>query len=93
MGESQISVQDVLDNDYPLSLDPDFDGFCPCAHIKGNGFSIDVHCWRSSFNGCCCEYSGIHVSGSIDDKQKILLAEHVRKNNGWSESTDFAIVI
>ena len=86
-----LTTKQVLEHDWPLSLDPEFETYCPCAHIKGENFEIDIHCWRG---GCDkCQYSGIHVSGTLDAETKRKLAEHIRDNNGWSNHTDWNIVI
>lgn len=93
-----ITVQEVLDSNWPMGLakNPNdegaFDGSCPCGSIEGQDFLIEFHCWRS---GCAhgCRFSGIHVSGSIDASTKMKLAEHIRDTNGWTNSTEWNIVI
>lgn len=92
----KVSVQDLLNHDYPMALarsaDGDgFDGGCPCGTIIGDGFEVDFHCWRSSCTRC--QHSGIHVSGVIDTETKQKIAEHIRDNNGWTNQTDWNIVI
>ena len=91
------TVDELLAHEYPLALGSNADGepfmgSCPCCHIKGDGFEVEVHCWRP---GCeyGCPFSGIHVSGTIDRDTKQRIAEHIRDNNGWSEHTDWNIVI
>lgn len=93
-----MKTSDVLSHEYPMALarnpsdDGAFDGCCPCGKIDGENFSVEFHCWRS---GCKhgCKFSGIHVSGSLDQKTKLKIAEHIRDNNGWTSSTDWNIVI
>jgi len=93
-----ITPEELLNNDWPLSLamssngEESFDGSCPCAVIRGVGFTVETHCWRS----CCehdCKYSGIHVSGTISKRMKQKIAKHVRDNNGWTNSTEWIIII
>lgn len=62
-------------------LDPDYEGCCPCTHIKGDGFDVEIHCWRTSHD-CNCPYSGIHITGlDPDDARK--LADHLIETIGW----------
>ena len=89
------TVDEFLASDWPYEFaigsngeNEDYDGGCLCCRIDGVGFLVEVHCWRS---GMCCEFSGIHVTGDIDDATKQKLAEHIRDNNGWTGQTDFAI--
>ena len=94
----EITAKNLLDNNWPMSLaknpndDGAFDACCPCGEIIGENFIVEFHCWRS---GCeyGCRYSGIHVSGSLDSQTKRQIAEHIRDNNGWTNSTDWSIVI
>ena|ERR1039457_2898504 len=94
----KVSAKDLLSNDWPLSLavgsngEEDFDGSCPCCLIHGENFEVEIHCWRSSCQ-YGCEYSGIHVSGELDKKTKNKIAKHIRDNNGWTNHTDWKIVI
>ena len=86
------TVDEVLASDNPLSLAADFEGHCPCCWIDGGDFAVEIHCWRQKLSGCACKYSGIHVQGlPADVAQRV--AEHVRDNNGWTEHTDFEIVV
>lgn len=94
----KISVKELLESDWPLSLaksangeDEAFDGSCPCCMIYGEDFTIDMHCWRGNCNSC--NYSGIHISGNLDKDTKMKIAEHIKNNNGWTNSTDWNIVI
>lgn len=94
----KVSAKELLESNSPLSLGrssngegEDFDGSCPCCMIHGEGFTVRVHCWRSNCNEC--EYSGIHVHGELDIDTKIKIANHIRNNNGWSNSTDWNIVV
>lgn len=91
-------VEDILDtvNPYQFAFvnndeDEKWDGACPCAVIVGEGFLVDVHCWRK----CCydCQYSGVHVSGTISDTDKRMIGHHIINNNPWSEQTDWNLVI
>jgi hypothetical protein len=92
------TVKELLENSCPMSLancpndEGAFDGSCPCGEIHGENFEVVFHCWRSN-RDCECKHSGIHVSGTIDRKTKIKIAEHIRDNNGWSKATDWNIVI
>lgn len=83
-----ISVADVLASEDPLGLDPEFDGSCPCATIQGEEFLIQAHCWRVH---PACEYSGIHVTGEIGHDVKVLLGNHVKDHNGWTDHTDWEV--
>ena len=95
-----VSVEEILTHPSPLGLgraangeDEGWDGSCPCCLIHGEGFEVEVHCWRRG--GCehGCKYSGVHVSGTLDKATKLKIAECVRDNNGWTERTDWNIVI
>ena len=92
-----LTVEQILASDWPMGLNPDFDGACPCNVITGDGFEVETHCWRTSRwrNGkkCTCQFSGVHVSGSIDHETKLKIAAHVRDNNGWAKHTDWETVI
>jgi len=94
-----VSASEVLACDWPLKLacapngsDEGYDGSCPCALIHGENFEVEVHCWRG---GCehGCKYSGIHVSGELDKATKRKIAEHIRDNNGWTNHTDWTLVV
>ena len=88
------TVDEILASARPLSLvlEDDYDGACACCALMGDGWEVEVHCWRVNIDGCACEYSGIHVSGlPADVAQRV--AEHIRDNNGWTGHTDFAIVV
>ena len=86
------TVDEILASDNPLSLADDFEGGCPCCMVDGDCFEVYVHCWRNNLVGCECKYSGIHVRGlPADVGQRV--AEHIRDNNGWSDHTDFTIVV
>lgn len=81
-------MAEVLSTISPLNLDPDFDGACPRATIKGEDFKIDIHCWRV---GRCCKSSGVHVTGTIPLVNKAQLAAHILIHNGWKNHTDWDI--
>lgn len=91
------TVSDLLASDWPFEFavsghvtEPEpFDGHCPCAYIHGNGFFVDVHCWRSACDEC--RYSGVHVTGELDDDTKLRIAAHIRDNNGWSDATEWNV--
>lgn len=84
-----VTVEQVLASEFPLTLVEEFDGSCPCALILGKNFEINVHCWRVCQR---CQWSGVHVKGlELELAQKV--AEHVRDNNGWTNHTDWTIVI
>lgn len=88
----KVTATELLENEWPMSLAEDFDGGCPCGEIQGENFYVRFHCWRSNC-GCDCKHSGIHVSGELDTTTKQKIAEHIRDNNGWSDWTDWNIVI
>lgn len=93
-----VKAADLLSFGNPIQFarnpkdDEPFDGSCPCGVINGDGYHVRVHCWRAQcLDGC--EFSGVHVSGSIEDETKRKIAEHVRDHNGWTNSTDWGVVI
>lgn len=83
-----MTVEDVLKNSWPMSLDPDFDSSCPCCNINGDNFKVSVWCWRLQAGGSLIEVSG---SASKEDKRRI--AEHIRDHNGWTDRCDWQIDI
>ena len=86
------SVEEILASEYPLTLDPDYEGCCPCADIFISDKSgVRVHCWRSN---CIygCKYSGVHVEG-LDHETANKVAQHIIANNPWSERTDWEVKI
>ena len=92
-----MTAKELLENDWPMSLarNPDgegFDGCCPCGTITGDNFAVEFHCWRARCDHGC-DVSGIHVSGTLDTATKRKIAEHIRDNNGWTNHTDWNIVI
>lgn len=94
-----IQAAELLAHDYPLALarspvpeDGEFDGFCPCATIRGEGFLVEMHCWRVRCE-YGCPYSGIHISGTLDDSTLQRIAVHIRDRNVWSSSTDWRVVV
>ena len=44
---------------------------CPCFTILLPGIYAEGHCWRTSYRGCDCEYSGVHVYGERADGERI----------------------
>jgi len=87
-----LTVAGFMAHEWPMMLDPEFGGACPCCHVRGNSFTIDVHCWRTRHEGCGCEYSGVHVAGDIDRATAKKLAEHMRDHNGWTGYTKWKLV-
>ena len=92
-----VRADELLASDWPMKYacaangtDEGYDGGCPCGLIHGEGFEVEVHCWRS---GCShgCQYSGIHVSGSLDEGTLRKIGEHIRENNGWTNHTDWNV--
>jgi hypothetical protein len=69
-----------------------WDGSCPCGIINGEGFVVEVHCWRASCEHGC-KYSGVHVDGDIDRTTKERIAKHIIAKSGWSDSTEWNIII
>lgn len=92
-----MTVIEILGSDHPLEFatDPNgqpFCGSCPCASIIGDGFVVEIHCWRSSCEHGCA-FAGVHVKGSIGDDEKRKLAEHIRDHNGWTHHTEWSVVV
>ena len=93
-----MTAEQLLANNWPMGLakspndDGDFDGSCPCGKIKGDGFSVVFHCWRSSCEHGC-EYSGIHVEGQLPKETLEKIARHIRDNNGWTDRTDWTLTV
>jgi len=70
------SVDEILASEYPLTLDPDYEGYFPCARISiGDETHVCVHCWRAQC-GEGCEYSGVHVKG-LDHETTHKVAMHI----------------
>ena len=89
----RITAEELLAADHPLryasaanGTDEGFDGHCPCCLIHGEGFEVNVSCWRGN-DGC----SSIEVSGSLGHDKLQEIAAHIRDNNGWSGTTDWEI--
>ena len=86
------SVDEILASEYPLTLDPDYEGCCPCAKIGvGDNASVRVHCWRVQCESGC-KYSGVHVEG-LDHETANKVAQHIIANNPWSTMTDWEVHI
>lgn len=92
-----VKVDELLTSDWPMKYasapngtDEGYDGSCPCGLIHGEGFEVDIHCWRT---GCQhgCQYSGIHVSGTLDESTLQKIGEYIRDNNGWTNHTDWNV--
>lgn len=77
---AMVTAEALLASESPLSFDPTYASSCPCARIEGDGFRIDVHCWRI---GHCCRWSGVHVTGSLPKATLRKLGSHVKRNAGW----------
>lgn len=88
--ERKLTVAQILAHDWPMSLDPGWDGCCPCCTLDGDGFTVEVHCWRTRIDGCGCKHSGIHVTG-LERSQALAVATHIRDHNGWTDHTDWTI--
>lgn len=94
-GCSQVSVADILASEWPYRFaeapngSSEGYGGCPCCLIHGSCFEVRVHCWRTCDQ---CEFSGIHISGSVSDEEKMRIAEYIRDHNGWTEATEWQIV-
>lgn len=85
--------EQLLAHDYPLALgmcpneeDGPFDGGCPCCNIHGQGFNVEVSCWRVNEG-----FSRIKVEGPLSEETLWSIAEHIRDNNGWTDRTDWQI--
>lgn len=94
-----VSSEKLLADNWPMSLarcpneeDGAFDGSCPCGRIEGDGFAVEFHCWRSKCSHGC-EYSGIHVTGTIGIEEMKKIARHIRDNNGWTDRTDWTLTV
>ena len=86
------SVEDILASDHPLTLDPDYEGCCPCAKISvGDNASVRVHCWRVQCR-YGCEYSGVQVEG-LEHETAHKVAQHIIANNSWATTTDCEVQI
>jgi len=86
------SVDEILASEHPLTLDPDYEGCCPCADILiDSTTSVRVHCWRPKCEyGCKC--SGVHVEG-LDHETAHKVAQHIIANNPWATTTDWEVQI
>jgi len=75
------TVAQICDNIAPMqTLDPDWDGSCPCGEIKGDGFTIVTKCWRNGDHPSGC---AVYVEGDIRQTDKLLIATHVASSTGW----------
>ena len=77
------TVTDICDNIAPMqTLDPDWDGSCPCGEIKGEGFTIVTKCWRTGDHPSGC---AVYVEGKdIKHVDKMMIATHVAGSAGWA---------
>jgi len=87
----KIPKEELLAHEWPMALAHDFSGGCPCGEILGEDYKVEFHCWRVPCDSC--EFSGIHVSGGLSDEEKLKIGEHIRDNNGWTDSADWNILI
>ena len=78
---------DLLNGTVPI----EWDG-CPCGGLCGEWFLVEVHCWRANC-GHGCPYSGVHVTGTLDDGTLRKIANHVRWNNPWWNHTDWTMTV
>ena len=68
-------------------IDTENDG-CPCRSFEHEGRKWVTHCWRTD-RGCCCEFSGVHVSGDETPdlrEQSSKLAKYI--NESWNTKTE-----
>ncbi len=87
-----MTAEQLLADNWPMSLGKHFDGCCPCGKIIGDGFKVDFHCWRASCEHGC-EYSGIHVEGTLPKETLEKIARQIRDNNGWTDRTDWTLTV
>lgn len=92
-----VSADELLACDWPMKYACEPNGTnkgyllgCACCLIHGDGFDVEVHCWRS---GCAhgCQYSGIHVKGRLDEATLLRIGHHIRDNNAWTNSTHWDV--
>lgn len=76
------TFSEMMQHPRPVTLDPEYEGCCPCAHIQGKGFKVDIHCWRTSHDHCDCPFAGIHIKG-LSSEDAHQLAEHIMDTIGW----------
>ena len=85
---NKYSIQEILDNDYPIGLAmmdhedsefEEFSGHCPCGTIFGTDFKIDINCWRVTGNGI-----EVKFTGDINKENKDKIFEHLR-NSCWTD--------
>jgi hypothetical protein len=74
------TIMQVLSNVFPMTLNPDWDGSCPCAELAGKGFEVKTDCWRTGSHPKGC---AVHVTGKLSSEDKLKVATHVAKNSGW----------
>lgn len=93
MNAHLVRPEEILSHTWPLSLascpneeDGLFDGSCPCAVVHGERFEVEIRCWRVTGG-----HSEIHVSGALPQQTLQRIADHIRDNNGWTNSTDWQI--
>lgn len=87
-----ITAEQLLRSEWPMNLSEDYEGSCACCFIEGEGFSVRTHCWRTKVD-CNCEYCGIHITGELPQKKLLQIAKHIRNNNGWTDFTDWTIIV
>jgi hypothetical protein len=74
---------------FAVSLNDDgpFDGGCPCCLIHGDGFEVEVRCWRGDGR------SHIAVSGALDIETRRRIAKHIRDHNGWTYHSGWVLEV
>jgi len=59
-----------------LSLDPHYEGACPCATIRLGDDYLRVHCWRTCET---CRLAGVHFRG-LSRLQALRLTALIRRD-------------
>jgi len=74
MKEKEKIILKIIKKDGWL-LFSDSDGSCCCGRAEIAGVRINVHCWRSNYKNCDCEYAGVHLKPITEDVSKDFLKE------------------
>lgn len=78
MNRVDLTAAQILDwlcavPDEPQTLDPEYDGGCPCFSIEtADGVCISGHCWRVCRD---CPGEGVHVWNTTDRELADALGE------------------